>query len=227
MTNSPSATAADVWQFAATGARLLTSPLSGEVALDNPAAGIGRLVWRDVPFVGNVLGVSAGESSAPQDAFARGADLVAVYAQTEPQSFTWQVYWRAFVPEADVVLLDVILSLQTPLLESFPRVATHSQLPAGEALEVVDAGDCILLRPAKGDWSYAEMTHPKDRGNWQLSSTANDQLRLDRRLGGQFLEKGVIRRLRLRGTFLPRENDRNLAAHYFALLAEETPPLTA
>jgi hypothetical protein len=152
---------------------------------------------------------------------------VAVYAQTEPQSFTWQVYWRVSAPATDVVLLDVILSLQTPLLESFPRVATHSQLPAGEASVVAAAGDCVLLRPTAGDWSYAEMTHPKDRGDWQLSSAADDQLRFERHLGGQFMEKGVIRRLRLRGAFLPRHNDLDLAAHYFALLAEETPPLTA
>jgi hypothetical protein len=227
MTNSPTATTADVWRVAATGARLAISPLSGEVSLTDPAAGIGRLAWRGVPLVGQVLGVSAGASSAPQDAFSRGADLVAVYSQTEPQHFIWQVYWRVSVPEADVVLLDMILSLQTPLLKSFPRVTTHSQLPAGEASVVSSAGDCVLLRPEEGEWSYAEMTHPKDRGQWQLSSTANDQLRLDRHLGGHFLEKGVIRRLRLRGAFLPRQNDLDLAARYFALLAEETPPLTA
>ena len=227
MTNSPSATAADVWRFGTSNAQLLISSLSGEVTLDNPAAGIGRLAWNDVPLVGHVLGVSAGESSSPQDAFARGADLVAVYAQTEPQRFSWQVYWRASAPEAGVVLLDVILSLQTPLLESFPRVATHSQLAASEASTVAAEGDCIVLRPTEGDWSYAEMTHPKDCGSWQLSSAANNQISLQRTLGGQFLEKGVIRRLRLRGAFLPRENDLELAAHYFALLATETPPLTA
>jgi len=38
--------------------------------------------------------------------------------------------------------------------------------------------------------------------------------------------KGVIRRLRLRGAFLPRENDLQRAAQFFTELATETPPLT-
>jgi hypothetical protein len=226
MTKSSPA-AVETWQFATTRARLSLGPLHGEVVLDNPSQGIGLLAWREAPLVGQVLGVSAGATAQRLDAFTREEDLVAVYSQTEPQSFSWQVYWRACSPDADVVLVDVILSLQTPLLESFPQVTTCSQLPTGEATVIPVEGDCVVVRPAASDFSYAEMTHPKDRGTLQVAPAIDGQMRLQRRLGGHFLEKGVIRRLRLRGAFLPRNDDRSLANRYYEMLAAETPPLTA
>jgi hypothetical protein len=250
MTNSPSTGTADLWQFEANSAKLCTTYLSGEVTLENPSAGIGQLVWNDVPLDGYVLGVSAGEPGSagergsPQDAFARGTDLVAVYATTGPQSFSWQVYWRAFAGEEDVVLLDAIVSFQTALLESFPRVSTQSQLSADEVWLVRSNGqsnrtdpqqfgaepkedrDCVVLRSSTGNWSYAEMTHPLDQGAWRLARSEDDKILMRRNLGGSFLEKGVIRRLRFRGAFLPRENDLEQAAGLFTEFAAETPPLT-
>ena len=249
MTNRPLAGAADLWRFEPSRANLCTSHLCGEVTLSNPSAGIGGLVWNDVPLDGYVLGVSAGEpgsaseTGSPQDAFARGTDLVAVYAATGPQSFNWQVYWRVSAREEDVVLLDAILSFQTALLESFPRVSTQSQLPADEVWlvradgeskrtqqfgeEPTEDRDCVVLRSSTGNWSYAEMTHPLDQGTWQLAQSEDGKILMRRNLGGSFLEKGVIRRLRFRGAFLPRENDLQRAAQLFTELAAETPPLTA
>jgi len=245
MTNSPLAGAADLWRFEPSRANLCTSHLGGEVTLSNPSAGIGGLVWNDDPLDGYVLGVSAGEPGSPQDAFVRGADLVAVYAATGPQSFHWQVYWRAFAGEKDVVVLDAILSFQTALLESFPRVSTQSQLSANEVWIVRPNGeskrtdpqqfgeepkedrDCVVLRSSTGNWSYAEMTHPLDQGTWQLARSKDGKTLIRRNLGGSFLEKGVIRRLRFRGAFLPRENDLERAVGLFKLFATESPPLTA
>jgi hypothetical protein len=227
MTHSSIDNVAEVWNFTTTRASLSIAALRGSVTLDDPAQGIGELVWNCVPNTGHILGVSAGAAASPHDAFARGHDLVAVYAQDEPQSFQWQVYWRATTPEPQVVLIDVILSLQTPLLESFPRVITQSRLPTGEAKELPGEGDCLVLRPTACDWSYAEMTHPKDRGILELTPYRDGGLCIERRLGGQFLEKGVIRRLRLRGAFLPRKDDLDRAAGYLEQLAMETPPLTA
>jgi hypothetical protein len=226
-TMTSSAATAEVWRFTTTDAWLSIGALRGHVTLTSPAAGIDKLTWNAANVVGRVLGVSAGATSAPQDAFARENDLVAVYAQSEPQEFLWQVYWRASAPAARVVVLDAILSLQTPLSESFPRVTSHTVLSVGEAAKLPGDGDIIVLRPAGCDWTYAEMTHPKDRGLLEVASVPEGHSRIVRHLGGQFLEKGVIRRLRLRGAFLPREDDFELAQHYYTELAEETPPLTA
>ncbi len=244
MTSNPSANTSDLWQFEPATAKLCTAHLSGAVTLDNPSAGIGHLAWNNASLDGSVLGVSAGESGEPQEAFVRGTDLVAVYTAPEPRSFSWQVYWRASERDGDIVLLDAIVSLQTALLESFPGVSTQSQLTADEAWlvrsdgesrevdpqqfgsEPTDDCDCVVLRSSTGDWSYAEMTHPLDQGTWQLARSENGQTSVQRELGGSFLEKGVIRRLRLRGAFLSRENDLQQAAGLFTELATESPPLT-
>lgn len=245
MTNTPSVAAAELWRMEDSTARLCAPNLSGKVLLGTPSAGIGQLVRGDVSLDGYVLGVSAGESDPPQDTFVRTADLVAVYAVVGPPSFNWQVYWRASAKDESAVVVDAILSLQTSLLESFPRVTTQSQLTADEVwlvgpdgksrqLDAESSGqvpsdnhDCVVLRSSVGNWSYAEMTHPLDRGTWQLARSPDGKTKIERTLGGDFMEKGVIRRLRVRGAFLPREDDLEQAAQLFTELAAETPPLTA
>ena len=244
MTSNSSANSTNLWQFDAALAKLSSPCLCGKVTLDEPAAGIGRLAWKGKPLTGSVLGVSAGTDSKPQDVFVRGADLVATYVVQQPHNFSWQIYWRVQLRDRDVVLIDAILSLQTALLENFPVVSTNSQLTADNSWLVEPNGEsqrishenlieeptedchCVVLRSSGGSWSYAEMTHPLDQGKWCLIRSETGQTSVQRQLGGCFLEKGVIRRLRLRGAFLPRENDLSQAAELFADLAAETPPLT-
>jgi len=186
------------------------------------------------------------------DVFLRGNDLVVTYSETNQRPFSLQAYWRATVSEDGVLLLDTIISLQTDLLESFPGLAVETQLPAATAWYVPNQGvpnngkaaveialakgqqrklptddsDGLLLQAANADWSYAEMTHPEDRGGGRIQRLEQDAYLLHRQLGGGFLEKGVIRRLRVRGVFLPRENDFELAVRSLAQLATEQPPLT-
>ena len=187
------------------------------------------------------------------DVFLRGNDLVVSYSETAMRPFSLQVYWRATAGRDGALLLDTILSLQTDLLESFPAVAVETQLSAASAWQIsnegeaatkmnVDKGmnadkgqqcrlpaddsDGLLLRSADGGWSYAEMTHPEDRGGGRIERSKRDVYLLRRQLGGGFLEKGVIRRLRVRGVLLPQENDLESAARYLASFATEQPPLT-
>ena len=104
------------WQFEQSRAKLCTTRLGGEVALGNPSAGIGQLVWNDVPLDGHILGVSAGEPgsagepSSPQDAFARGTDLVAVYAEPGPPSLAPLFSNRFRISGAVRFLLSVRIS---------------------------------------------------------------------------------------------------------------------
>jgi hypothetical protein len=245
MTSSPSANTADLWQISTSSAQLRAASLRGEVSLDDPSVGVGKLFWNDAPLQGSILGISAGQSKAQQDAFVRGTDLVAEYTAAQPPAFDWQVYWRVTQCAATVVVVDAILSFQTALLESFPRVTTRSQLAADEvylvdpdgqssqidpqqlAAEPGDDRHCVVLRSTTGGWSYAEMTHPDDGGDWQLAHSEPGPTTIGRTLGGSFLEKGVIRRLRLRGAFLPAEDDLQQAAKLFSELSTATPPLTA
>lgn len=235
----------DLWQLTQSTARLKAEPLAASVDLFNPSLGLHELKWNLVPLAGNLLGVTIADESAPAlslatkglDGYVRGNDLVANYPQNEWQRFTLQVYWRIVAREADLLVVDTIVSLQTSLLECFPKALLTTRLPGGEVLAIsrndsLTIGEQIssdepagaLVRCDGQPWSYFEMTHPTDLGCW--NAARNDGIQLGHELGGEFQEKGVIRRLRVRGAFLPRKNDEQAARRLLVEFAEAEPPLT-
>ncbi len=230
------ATDSSVWRLDSNQATLCTPQLTAHIDLLNPCAGLGKLVFCDMPIEGYALGVNIGSSATlskqdVSDVFVRGSDLVVTYAETSERPFSLQVYWRVTVGEQGTLLLDAILSLQTDLLESFPDFVVETQLPASTEIAVPNEHSAdqplgILLRPTESDWSYAEATHPEDRGECQVEPGKGKSMLVRRQLGGQFLEKGVIRSLRVRGVFVPRKRDLDLATQCLASLATEEPPLT-
>ena len=245
-------TPSSVWQLDATSARLQTGQFSARVDLLNSARGLHDLAFNQRKIDATVLGVTTGveeklTAGDIADAFVRGNDLVVTYSETEQRPFSVQVYWRASVGSEGSLLLDTIMSLQTDALESYPGLATRTRLPARKTWQIAAAdqlraefelsgsqarqlsdsdGDAILLQSVGDGLSYAEITHPTDRGETSVERTDDDAVLMVRRLGGRFLEKGVIRRLRVRGVFLPGEIDFESAAHCLSGLASEQPPLT-
>jgi len=216
-----------IWQLTANTAKLRTSQLNAQLDLRNPLQGLHHLSYGSTALEGSVLGVttsdnSVGENANVEEAFVRGNDLVATYRTGGDRRFSLQVYWTVTPHENGVVVIDTLLSLETSLLESFPRVIMKSELPGTKILQLQDSRNDLVLRSVDKNWSYAEMSHPEDPGNLQIDEKGVIQ----RTLGGAFLEKGVIRRLRLRGAFLPQDNDLQLASECQAELATETPPLT-
>jgi len=241
-----------LWRLQGKRAELNTPQLTAAVDLAAPGRGITELMLGGTRLEGYVLGVIPGDhfSGADQDIgdiFVRGDDLVVTYVETKTRPYSVQVYWRATADESGVLLLDTILSLQTDLLESFPSVSVETKLPADaiwklpsddepsasldlsadrpHAWSAADAA-CFLVRQQSSNWSYAETTHRDDHGDGWVKRTKSDGVQSHRQLGGNFLEKGVIRRLRVRGVFLPRKNDLDVAARSLASLASELPPLT-
>jgi hypothetical protein len=233
------------WQLTHSNARLKVGSLKASVDLLNPSLGIHELKWNTAPIVGNLLGVAVAEESAPPsslstaglDLYIRGNDLVGNYPQSQAQRFTLQIYWRIARSTTNILVIDTIVSLQTSLLECFPKALLTTQLPMGEMLAISrddsltikerissDEPAGILVRCNDESWSYFEMTHPTDLGCWR--GVRNDGLRLERELGGEFQEKGVIRRLRVRGAFLAREHDEQVARQILTEFAESEPPLT-
>jgi hypothetical protein len=100
-------------------------------------------------------------------------------------------------------------------------VSVTSTFNRGELMELDD--DVAIVRPANADWSYAECAH---RGDFASRHTANP-CRTSWLFGEQFMERGVIRRLRLRGALTTRAGDAAAALRLRAALAAEQPPLTA
>ena len=241
-----------VWCLDSTRAFLSTPQLSAAVDLLKPSSGVSNIEHADKSLSGFALGVTPGTTipivaKEISDVFVRGNDLAVTYAETSERPFSLQIYWRVTTGEQGLIVLDTILSLQTELLESFPDFSITTQLPAAEVWSLPDddrkthelplalgeakpldgdGSDAIMLKEVSSTWSYVEMTHPEDSGECLLRQEQDGNYTVVRKLGGRFLEKGVIRRLRVRGAFLPRTNDLQLAQECRANLMLERPPLT-
>jgi hypothetical protein len=236
------------WQLVQSLGQLRCGALTARVDVEQPSLGLHELSLNGAPVAGQLLGVTVAEENAPPtelaiagiDKFVRGGDLVANYPQCETQPFTLHNYWRIAEASDKLIVIDAIVSLQTTLLECYPKTILTTELPARSAVIISpsdndersidaamesDEAVGILIRGVHPAWSYVEIAHPTDLGTWRIEK--NSTARIQRELGGEFQEKGVIRRLRVRGAFLPRKNDAQTARQIFAEFAESEPPLTA
>ena len=187
------------------------------------------------------------------EAYLRGDDLVAVYDRLQQNSLRTSIYWRATGsthnddPGESMLLM---VSVETDLLDNWPAVQISSELNAAELLLMESAdenvGRCgstwnavkpssegclhyptaVLMRPHDCDVSYLEMTHPSDFQSLDYEHH-NGAVSVCWNLLGQFLEKGVIRRARLQGVWLPRQDDQQTAVERYRRFADSAAPLTA
>ncbi|HEV2968958.1 MAG TPA: hypothetical protein VGY55_03145 [Pirellulales bacterium] len=268
------------WRIDGHTARLESATFRAEIDLLNPSAGVSRLEVRGAaisdgalfrvklpPFssaysVGEVSTSGASGQSAHErslDFFSRGNDLVAVYGEAAGNPFRAQIYWRLLpalpFDSADntnqsIAALELILSIQTSLLDSDPALAVETNLatnkisqltesnncrfvdlPIPSASELVNANlatGCFVFRPANARMVYIEMVHPADFRHSTLERVGQSgTLRLAHRLFAERLEKGVILRSRIRGIFAAAETDLAAISRAYQEFAESEPPLTA
>ncbi|HEX2476659.1 MAG TPA: hypothetical protein VHK01_18040 [Lacipirellulaceae bacterium] len=191
---------------------------------------------------GHILGVRRSDEPAKgqplqddawlvADAYVRGADLVATYKPTNDWPFSPQIYWRIDRANAaeQIASQSLLISVQTHLLETWPRISIESHLNSDEVLVLsprsdsgaisrpLDRGDhvfhpstsmgCIVRRLAGLDFSYVEIMSPSDYRELRINWSADGASHADWLLFADFLEKGVIWRARLQSVLVPREND--------------------
>jgi hypothetical protein len=196
-----------------------------------------------------------GDVNWPAELYVRGDDLVVVYHQSALyplQPLHVDAVWRALRPgpaHEFLAAVELIVSVRTELLSSPAKVSVWSYLPGGTTFFLVGASSsrcealvppvalgfsaahgprCVLCRLGDGELSYAEAIHPADfHDDLVLLGPLRDGAALRHRLFDRSLEKGVILRARVRGVFLPRENDVALAAACYAAFAASEPPLDA
>lgn len=244
-----------MWQLADPLAKFLLPTLSAEINTLEPWRGLGSVVLNGRPLSTAVLQIDVRELVAanrlPLEVYTRGSDLVATYAASETRNIQTQIYWRAVDETAycHAAGVELILSAQTHLLDSRPTLTTQSVLPEGNVLgfsgdaaqplreiEIGFSGKTefsaaqpmplFLFQPQGTDYSYLEMVQPSDYAGASLERRG-DTLRLVNQLFPERLEKGVIRRARLCGVFLPRANDvANAIAAYQAFINEPLPLTT-
>jgi hypothetical protein len=225
-----------------------------------------HLGWRDIRLEGaalkNIQPLSIvldrqppSVARPPQEAYVRGADLIATYAECPEPEMRTQIYWRTAAPSQPGVLaaIELLVSVQTSILDSCPRLETRSTLLADEILRLADpvagpfvtlapppiSGEpsepcggprCYLFRLASSAYSYAEMIYPAVAELSEMESVARDlafQATLRHQLFAARLEKGVVLRARILSLLCDRDGDAQTAAlHYRAFLAGQLPLTT-
>ncbi|MHB8968868.1 MAG: hypothetical protein ACYC3X_02365 [Pirellulaceae bacterium] len=187
-----------------------------------------------------------------EDAYVRGADVIVTYAATAHSPLQPQVCWRVLdEPSATpAIVLEAIVSIQTCLLDSDPRIQLASTL-AGEhwlqsalpqasgrfcaltlqdqsprSISVDTPGIAILARMPESAWCYGHFVHAADLLDANVTWDRSAQLStLSTLFCGQRLEKGVLRRVRARAVLVPREQDEMLVEQLWVESARAAPPL--
>ena len=178
------------------------------------------------------------------DTYTRGDDLVATYAETELHPLRVQIYWRSLHAAASAKGIELLLSVQTGLLDSDPTVEVVTVLPGDAALQalpvegspndqqrlLVESGSFVASH-ATMNGTYVEMIHPGDAHRTTIAHEG-DRMVVRRKIFEHRLEKGVILRARLRGYFLAssrnveNDNESKIAAECLSEFARSEPPLT-
>ena len=242
-----------MWQLVDYLANLTLPNLAARVNVLEPWQGLLAPHWQNasLPSSVAVLQVDARELIAanrlPLEAYTRQHDLIATYAPSEGRNVQSQIYWRAR-HQAGATSVELIISAQTHLLDSRPGLQAISTLPAAavfhlrinaEQLEEAsldfqgkldfssdEYAPLFLFRPHGATYSYAEMVQPSDFVGASLELRGEDLLRFSHPLFGERLEKGVIRRVRMAGLFMPRDGDLDRALSCYQAFISEPLPLT-
>ena len=164
------------------------------------------------------------------DSFARGDDMAVTYAERPQPAMQTQVYWRAHQPAGAIAAVELLVSVQTGLLDSCPHVSTSSRLVEGEVLplENVAAPGATLFRLHGGKLSYAEVAHPSGDcvSDVHRANSAQGTAHISHRLFQDRLEKGVILRARVLGVLIDQADDERLATRLLAEFLRTPAPLT-
>lgn len=225
----------------------------------NPRIGLTEVrldgqVLTDFHPLGVELSALASEEVSAAEHYIRSGDLVATYPDRPAEQLRTQVYWRAGSHARDGALaaIELVVSVQTALLDSCPKIAIASHLHATEVLRMTDAQSgaftsivppsaeadpdgiagaphCYLFRLPGRQHSYIEMIHPADVENssWDgWLQGAHYRLQLRHELFADRLEKGVILRARVLGVIVDRRDDKAAALRHWQHFLTGELPLT-
>ena len=256
-----------MWRFEKQRAILNHPSFTFEIDTQSPESGAGCFklageMWRGA----NPLQIHAFDAEVTgrprcDHVYLRGPDLVLSYRMSKVPEFSWQVYWRVLASSEGIPDgVELILSVQTDLLDSDPRLRVESHLstsqllqcklgetvsllgqapsfgeeptwleiPSTPSLSILDPPGVLLYRPTGAAHSYLEMVHPADFTGLEVSWKTSDPPASTARflLFDEPLEKGVIRRGRLRSMVLPRADDLATAQACYHSFVDSAIPLT-
>lgn len=243
------------WTLTELQAALRFGSLVGHVEISSPRQGLSLDSIKETDFAATLFGItgSADETWRARDQYVRQPDAIVAYDVNRTDDVSRTLYWRCETHSLNGSACDQIsclVSLDTQELDTHPRVALRSILPASETviLESTDgeawqtvatsfekaegsiefgSGSPLLVQKRGVDWSLAIAIHPSDLGRTTITrEKARNRIAITHDLVTPMLEKGVIRRLRAAAVCLPREGDVELASKWYSQFAEAAPPLT-
>lgn len=223
-----------MWTLLDDSALLKGQSLSARLPLDSPSSGLveisfqGRsLDWK------KWLGV-AGDQDAElilQHRYVRGTSLVCCYAWKNDRGTSVESSWSVLQMETESVGIELLTSVQDNPPDETPVVLVGTTVQVEECLlldadsqcwscfdraegpRALEAPSGILCRQQGGKQSYLEMLHPTDFAAGELRAGKDQPAEVSwtYQLSHDQLEKGVIRRSRLQGWIIPREDDQQQA----------------
>jgi hypothetical protein len=180
--------------------------------LDLDAAGTGlAVVPAGAVAADHLLGIDLDAASGCVDAWCRGGDVTAVFETLDGGRLRVTAMWRAAPPwldhPADAWCRELVLSAQTPALETVPRIAVVADIAAASVEPVVcHAGNLEQPPPgvephgflvtAPGDRAVLFLVHPLDASG-ATAAVSGGRARIAARLFPAAVEKGVLLRSRV------------------------------
>lgn len=185
-----------------------------------------------------------------EEAYQRLDDLVVTYGESARRPIRPQLYWRVLRGRQWLGGMELVVSVQTPLLDSRPATWVSTRWAHGEAwrlldpafelfepltldpeqpayLTPADGAGLFVVRPQSATFSLALAIFPADFARIEIGPSADRAgHELSFELFADSLEKGVIRRSRLRCWLLPRDEDMSLACAAYHDFCRSPLPLT-
>jgi len=242
------------WDLNGPGAILKCGPLEAYVRCEEQGLDLIATQWGELAIAGIAVLTSAGPTECAgllnvAERYVRGADFIANCQPAGAHRIAPQIYWRsAFHAEFNAARIELVLSAQTDLLDSGPAwgissivrdaALFYANLDAQPSFIEISGGEHDFTKPAKSaehlfvfriaslGISYAQMVHPSDFASAEINLDGEQPLALSTTLFPDRLEKGVIRRGRICGWFLPAQNDLETAVMLARDFVKEPLPLT-
>jgi hypothetical protein len=242
-----------MWQLDGPLARWQTADWQVGVKVAHPGEGLTLGGYEDTVLQqARVLQTGPTPAQPPRDVYVRGRDLIITFAEDRFTPVETRISWRVLSDsDRGHLVVDLLVARQTSLLDSDPAIDVASTLPghdacwlaadvawtapspatdetlAAPALDAWPAWSALLWRLPHATLSYAQLFHTVDLCSLSWShQPASDTSTLTTTLFRERLEKGVVRQAWLRGIWLPRASDREVAVEHCRQVDVSAPPLT-
>lgn len=201
---------ATAWSLAGHRAACQLGGLASALDLDAPRAGL-EIRAAGATASDHLLGIDLDADCRCVDAWCRGGDITAVYETLDDGRLRATAMWRAAPPWISGTSAgwcrELVLSAQTPVLETAPRIGVVADVAAASAAPLVCVAGRLAEAPpgvepqgflvaGPGDHAILFLVHPLDARGATLT-LSDERARIAARLFPSAVEKGVLLRSRV------------------------------